>query len=139
MPTTAAGKASARPATPCPPGATFGPLPSNLFLKAGTATKEEMLASVERGIWVSRFWYTRPIHPLKVIVTGMTRDGTFLIENGKITSPIKNLRFTQSYLDALNQVELIGGETALHSALIGASRVPALKIKSWNFSGATEF
>ena len=122
-----------------PAGATFGPLPSNLFLKAGTATKEEMLASVERGIWVSRFWYTRPTHPLKVIVTGMTRDGTFLIENGKITSPIKNLRFTQSYLDALNQVELIGRETALHSALIGASRVPALKVKSWNFSGATEF
>lgn len=122
-----------------PAGATFGPLPSNLFLKAGTATKEEMLASVEQGIWVSRFWYTRPTHPLKVIVTGMTRDGTFLIENGKITAPIKNLRFTQSYLDALNQVELIGGETALHSALIGASRVPALKVRSWNFSGATEF
>lgn len=122
-----------------PAGATFGPLPSNLFLKAGTATKEEMLASVERGIWVSRFWYTRPTHPLKVIVTGMTRDGTFLIEHGKITSPIKNLRFTQSYLDALNQVELIGRETALHSAIIGVSRVPALKVRSWNFSGATEF
>jgi len=114
-------------------------VPSNMFLKPGAATKEEMLASVERGIWVSRFWYTRPVHPLKVIVTGMTRDGTFLIEKGKITAPIKNLRFTQSYLEALNQVEMIGRETSLHSAMVGVSRVPALKIKSWNFSGATEF
>jgi len=122
-----------------PAGMTFGPIPSNMFLKAGTATKEEMLASVERGIWVSRFWYTRPVHPLKVLVTGMTRDGTFLIEKGKITAPIKNLRFTQSYLEALNQVEMSGKETSLHSAIIGVSRVPALKIKSWNFSGATEF
>jgi PmbA protein len=122
-----------------PAGMTFGPIPSNMFLKPGTASKEEMLASVERGIWVSRFWYTRPVHPLKVLVTGMTRDGTFLIEKGKITAPIKNLRFTQSYLEALNQVEMIGKETSLHSAIIGVSRVPALKIKSWNFSGATEF
>ena len=96
-----------------PAGATYGPLPMNLFLKAGDATREDMLASVERGIWVSRFWYTRPVHPLKVIVTGMTRDGTFLIEKGKITAPIKNLRFTQSYLDALNQVEMISRETRL--------------------------
>jgi PmbA protein len=122
-----------------PAGVTFGPIPSNMFLKPGTATKEEMLASVKRGVWVSRFWYTRPVHPLKVLVTGMTRDGTFLIENGKITAPIKNLRFTQSYLEALNQADMIGKETNLHSAIIGVSRVPALKVKSWNFSGATEF
>ncbi len=131
------GKASTGHALPA--GLTFGSFPSNMFLRAGTATKEEMLSSVERGLWVSRFWYTRPVHPLKVIVTGMTRDGTFLIEKGKITAPIKNLRFTQSYLEALNQVELIGGETSLHAAMIGVSRVPAIKVRSWNFSGATEF
>jgi PmbA protein len=122
-----------------PAGATFGPLPANLFLKAGDATAAEMVASTERGIWVSRFWYTRPVHPLKVIVTGMTRDGTFLIEKGKIAAPIKNLRFTQSYLDALNQVEAISRETRLLPGIIGVNRVPTLKVKSWNFSGATEF
>lgn len=122
-----------------PAAVTFGPVPSNMFLAAGNASKEEMLASVERGIWVSRFWYTRPVHPLRVIVTGMTRDGTFLIEKGKITAPVRNLRFTQSYLDAMNQVELIGGETRLHEAIAGVSRVPALKIRSWAFTGATEF
>ena len=122
-----------------PAGATFGPLSSNLFLKAGDATRDDMLASVERGIWVSRLWYTCPVHPLKLIVTGMTRDGTFLIEKGKITAPIKNLRFTQSYLDALSQVEMISRETRLLPGMIGVSRVPSLKVKSWNFSGATEF
>jgi len=122
-----------------PAGATYGPLPMNLFLNAGGATPDDMLASTERGIWVSRFWYTRPVHPLKVIVTGMTRDGTFLVEKGKITAPIKNLRFTQSYLDALNQVELISRQTRLMPGMIGVSRVPSLKVKSWNFSGATEF
>jgi PmbA protein len=122
-----------------PAGTTYGPLPMNMFFKAGNATREEMIASVERGIWVSRFWYTRPVHPLKIIVTGMTRDGTFLIENGKITSPIKNLRFTQGYLDALNQIDMISSETRLLPGIIGVSRVPTLKVRGWNFSGATEF
>jgi len=122
-----------------PAGATYGPLPMNLFLKPGSASVDDMLSSVERGIWVSRFWYTRPVHPLKVIVTGMTRDGTFLIEGGKITSPIKNLRFMQSYLDALSQVEMISSETRLLHGMIGVSRVPTLKVKGWTFSGATEF
>jgi predicted Zn-dependent protease len=122
-----------------PAGATYGPLPMNLFLKPGDATREDMLASIERGIWVSRFWYTRPVHPLKLIVTGMTRDGTFLIEKGKITAPIKNLRFTQSYLDALSNVEMISSETRLLPGIVGVSRVPTLKVRSWTFSGATEF
>ena len=131
------GKASTGHALPA--GATYGPLPMNLFMKAGDASRDDMLASVERGIWVSRFWYTRPVHPLKLIVTGMTRDGTFLIEKGKLTSPIKNLRFTHSYLDALNNVEMISSKTRLLPGLIGVSRVPALKVNSWTFSGATEF
>jgi predicted Zn-dependent protease len=122
-----------------PAGATFGPVPSNMFLKPGDATKDQMLASVEKGIWVSRFWYTRPVHPLKVIVTGMTRDGTFLIEKGKITAPIKNLRFTHGYVDALNNIDMIGRETKLLPAIAGVNRVPALKVRSWNFSGVTEF
>lgn len=122
-----------------PAGATFGPIPMNMFLGTGTATKKDMLANTKRGIWVSRFWYTRPVHPLKVVVTGMTRDGTFLIENGELTRPVKNLRFTHSYLDALNCVELIGREATLHQAIGGVSRVPALKIARWNFTGASEY
>ena len=122
-----------------PAGETFGPIPSNMFLGTGSATRDEMIASTERGVWVSRFWYTRPVHPLMVMMTGMTRDGTFLIENGAIKGPIKNLRFTQSYLDAMNQVEMIGRESRLLPLFGGACRVPALKIKAWNFTGGTEF
>ncbi|MDO8671032.1 MAG: metallopeptidase TldD-related protein [Dehalococcoidia bacterium] len=122
-----------------PPGDTFGPIPCNLFLKPGAATKEEMIRSTKRGIMVTRFHYTRQVHPLSVTVTGMTRDGTFLIENGEITRPIKNLRFTQSYLDALNNVEMIGRETKLHREFFPYNRIPALKIGSWSFVSATQY
>jgi predicted Zn-dependent protease len=119
-----------------PAGYTYGPMPFNMFLGTGDATKDEMIAATERGVWVSRFWYTRPVHPLNVVLTGMTRDGTFLIEAGKIVGPVKNLRFTQSYLEAMNNVEMIGRESRL---LPSYWRVPALRIGGWNFTGATEF
>ena len=122
-----------------PAGETFGPMPGNMFMATGDATKADMLASTKRGIWVSRFWYTRPVHPLNVVLTGMTRDGTFLIEDGKIVAPVKNLRFTQSYLEAMNQVEMIGRESRLLPSFAGSCRVPALKIRDWSFTGATEF
>ena len=122
-----------------PAGSTFGPIPSNMFLTTGDATIDEMVESTKKGIFVSRFWYTRPVHPLNVVVTGMTRDGTFLIEDGKITSPVKNLRFTQSYLEAMNRVEAIGKETMLHQAIAGVSRIPALKIAKWTFTGVSEY
>jgi predicted Zn-dependent protease len=109
-----------------------------MFMATGDATKEEMLASTKRGIWVSRFWYTRPVHPLTVLLTGMTRDGTFLIADGKIVAPVNNLRFTQSYLEAMNQVEALGKTSMLMPSFGGCCRVPALKIRNWNFTGATE-
>ena len=69
----------------------------------------------------------------------MTRDGTFEIKNGEITRPIKNLRFTQSVLEALSQVESIGSEIKLEKAWVGGNLVPALKIRDFEFTGATEF
>ena len=121
-----------------PAGETYGAIPCNMFMATGDSTKEEMLASTSRGIWVSRFWYTRTVHPLNVVLTGMTRDGTFLIEDGKIVAPVNNLRFTQSYLEAMNNVEAIGRESRLMPHIGGACRVPALKVKGWNFTGATQ-
>jgi predicted Zn-dependent protease len=120
-----------------PAGETFGPVPGNMFMATGDATKDEMLASTKRGIWVSRFWYTRPVHPMTVVMTGMTRDGTFLIEDGKIVAPVHNLRFTQSYLEAMNNVESIGREARLLSGFGTVCTVPALKVRDWNFTGAT--
>jgi predicted Zn-dependent protease len=118
---------------------TFGPLAFNLFMAPGEASLEEMIASTERGLYITRFWYTRLVHPSDCVVTGMTRDGVFLITDGEISHPVKNLRFTQSYVEALNNVEAVGNETLLLAEGDGRMlfRVPALKIRAFNFTGST--
>jgi predicted Zn-dependent protease len=118
---------------------TYGPLPGNLFLKAGKDSKDQMLASMDRGLWVTRFHYVNPVHPLKTILTGMTRDGTFWIENGEIKGATKNLRFTQNALEALSAVQMISEETKLSRSFFGGIRVPALRIDRFAFTGVTEF
>lgn len=131
------GKQSTGHALPAPN--TFGPMPFNMFMATGAGAKDELLKGTKRGLWVTRFHYTRPVHPLKVIVTGMTRDGTFLIEDGEITRPVKNFRFTQSYLDAFSHTETVAATDKLITGLGGAVRVPAIKVSSFNFTGATNF
>ncbi len=131
------GKASTGHGLPSPN--IFGPIPAHTFMAPGESSKEEMLASMERGLWVTRFHYTRPVHPKLVIITGMTRDGTFLVEKGEIAYPIKNLRFTQSYLEALANVEAVSRETRLQQNWFGGTRTPALKLAEFEFTGATEF
>jgi PmbA protein len=133
------GKTSTGHALPAP--SAFGPFPLHVFFGPGQATLEEMIASTERGLYVTRFHYTRPAEPKRVVVTGMTRDGTFLIENGEIAYPVKNLRFTQSYLESLNHLEMIGKEPHLLPSMWGLARqsVPALKLGKFTFTGATEF
>ncbi len=114
------------------------PVASNLFMLEGDRSVEEMIASTERGLFITRFFYTRLAHNRRCVMTGMTRDGTFLIENGEIAGPVKDLRFTQSYVDALAQVEAVGREAKLVLNEVGfATRVPALKLASFNFTGVT--
>jgi len=117
-----------------------GPYAEHMFMAPSNTLKSEMIKGVERGIWVTRFWYTRVVHPMKVLITGMTRDGTFLIENGEVTKPVKNFRFTTSYLDALNNVRAISRETKLfRDDWSGASRrVPALLVDGFRFTGVTQ-
>jgi predicted Zn-dependent protease len=131
------GKTSTGHALPAPN--TFGPLPMNMFMHAGEATKEDMIKSTRRGILVTRFWYTRPIHPLRCIITGTTRDGTFFISDGEIIHPIKNLRFTESYLKTLSNTISIARATKLESNGFGANRVPAIKVAKFMFTGVTEY
>ena len=131
------GKRSTGHGLPAPN--TFGPFPMNIFMAPGEATKDEMLASTERGLWITRFHYVNILHPLRAVLTGMTRDGTFLIENGELARPVKNLRFTQNILEALSRVEMIGREAKLEKAWVGGNLVPALKISAFEFTGATEF
>lgn len=122
-----------------PPPNPEGAFPLNLFLGTGDASVEEMIASTKRGLLVTKFHYSNVVHPIETTITGMTRDGTWLIEDGQVTHPVKNLRFTQSILEALSNVEMIGRDSVLASEFFfSASRVPALKISSFNFTSASD-
>ena len=114
------------------------PIASNLFMRPGDKSVEELIASTENGLYITRFFYTRLSHNRGCVMTGMTRDGTFLIEGGEIRYPVKDLRFTQSYVDALNAVDGVGDEAKLVLNEVGfATRVPAIKLDSFNFTGVT--
>ena len=128
-----AGRESTGHGLPAPN--TEGPFAVNLFMQPGTAAKAELASDIKRGIWVTRFWYVRIVHPKASIITGMTREGTFLIENGRITRPVKDLRFTQSVLEALQGTLALSRSTKLEiGEFIGASRVPAVRLKAFTFT-----
>ncbi|MCZ7532231.1 MAG: metallopeptidase TldD-related protein [Acidimicrobiia bacterium] len=111
----------------------------NLFFGEGTWSEEDLIAHVERGIYVSTFNYCRVLDPKTVVVTGLTRNGTFMIENGAITGAVTNLRFTQSFIDALGpgRVKGIGanGRFAAGEDESGTVHTPTFHLASWNFTG----
>lgn len=129
------GKESTGHALPAPN--VHGPMPLNLFMAPGDVTLEEMVASTGRGVLVTRFHYTNPVHPVRTVITGMTRDGTYLIEDGKIVRPVKNLRFTESIVRALSHVVQVGGERKFQAGYFGGALVPAIKVEGFTFTGAT--
>lgn len=115
-----------------------GSLALNLFMAGGDQTVAEMIAGTKKGLFITRFWYTRVVHPRDCVITGMTRDGVTMIENGRLTRPVKNLRFTQSYIEALANVVAVSRQPKiLFNDFAGAVSVPALKIKDFNFTGLT--
>ncbi|MGB9888950.1 MAG: TldD/PmbA family protein [Anaerolineae bacterium] len=119
--------------------ASAGPASLHPMMGAGEHTVEEMIAATDYGLYVTRFHYTRVVHPRQAVITGMTRDGTFLIERGEITVPVRNLRFTQSYVEALANVEMVGRKVHSERPDFTVVRAPALKISAFHFTGATEF
>ena len=122
-----------------PPPNPDGPFPLHLFMDTGDATVDEMIRSTERGLLVTRFHYSNIVNPMESSITGMTRDGTFLIEGGEVVGPVRNLRFTQSILGALSSVSMVGREAHLASEFFfSASRVPALKVDEFHFSGVSD-
>ena len=131
-----AGTGSTGHALPAPN--LIGPLPLNLFMAPGSTAREELIAGVDRGVWVTRFHYINPVHPKKAILTGMTKDGTFLIENGRLSRPLMNFRFTQAIPEAFSDVRAISDSTKLlPGEFVGSNRVPALHLGSFNFTGVT--
>ncbi|MFW6437737.1 MAG: metallopeptidase TldD-related protein [Armatimonadota bacterium] len=118
-----------------PPSSTWGPVPFNVFFESGDSSVSDMIAATERGLLVTRFHYTNMLDPSAAVLTGMTRDGTFLIEDGEVVGGVRNLRFTESLLEALSRVDMIGSEGWLGDY----AWAPALRIRDFRFSGTTEF
>jgi predicted Zn-dependent protease len=123
-----------------------GEMPANIVFAPredspgnGTKTIEAMIASTERGVYVTRLWYIREVDPYEKIVTGMTRDGTFLIENGKIKNGIRNFRFNQSLISMLSNVDAMSVPVRASGEESFDMVVPAMKVKDFHFTEVTKF
>jgi predicted Zn-dependent protease len=114
---------------------TVGPVATHLAMEPGDRSAEELVAEVRRGLYVTRFWYVREVHPLRTVITGMTREGTFRIEDGRVTTPVRDLRFTQSIVGALADVRGISRERRLEIPDEGtATLAPWLHLGRFHFS-----
>lgn len=121
-----------------PPPNPWGPRPWHLLMEPGTATLDDLVAGCERGLYVSRFHYTNVVHPKQTTITGMTRNGTYLVEDGRIVAAVRDLRFTQSVLAALSTVEAVGGDVEVVSdAFSGSTAAPALRLAAFTFTSGT--
>lgn len=118
------------------------PAPANLIMAGGENSLEEMIASTERGVLLTRFWYIRGLNPRNISYTGLSRDGTFLIENGRISRPVNNFRFNQSLVEMLQNVEMIGPAVRVaaseNSSVSTPIVVPALKVKDFVLSSVSD-
>ena len=122
---------------------TPGPVNQVIEATGPTASVEEMIKATPRGLLVSRFWYIRSVDPRTMLFTGLTRDGVWFIENGKIQHPVRNFRFNQSVLDLLapGNVEMIGTPERTSSSESqgrGATVTPAFKLKAFHFTSQSE-
>lgn len=115
------------------------PNPSNIIMEGGSTSLEEMIKSTERGILVSRLWYIRMVDPQSLLLTGLTRDGTYYIENGKIMFPVKNFRFNESPVIMLNNVEALGKpERTISVESYRSYMIPPMKIRDFTFTSLSD-
>ncbi len=119
------------------------PFPGNAIMDGGTTSLEDMIKDTKRGVLVTRFWYIRPVDPQTLLYTGLTRDGTFFIENGKIKHPIKNFRFNESPIIMLNNLEALGKQVRCVTSEGGPGGgggllIPYMKIRDFTFSSLSD-
>ncbi len=117
-----------------PPDNSYGPYPKAMVLGAGDKSVDEMISSTQSGIYITRFWYLNFLNPMETLVTGYTRDGTFLIENGRITKPVVDMRIQQSMLEAFSNAEMISSEQRLIPQYGALMLIPFMKINNFNLS-----
>lgn len=117
----------------------IGEAPMNIVIRGGGHTLDQLIASTGRGILVTRLWYIREVDPYEKIMTGMTRDGTFLIENGEVVCGVRNFRFNQSVIELLRNVEAMTAEERASGEEAFDMVVPAMKVANFNFTEVTRF
>jgi PmbA protein len=117
----------------------YGEAPMNLVFSGGASSVEKMVASTDRGLLVTRLWYIREVDPYEKVMTGMTRDGLFLVENGRVTGAVKNFRFNQSLIEMLKNVELMSPAARTTGEESFEMVVPAMKVREFHFSEVTKF
>jgi predicted Zn-dependent protease len=117
----------------------MGEAPVNLVFGGGTSSVDEMLRSTDRGILVTRLWYIRDVDPYEKVLTGMTRDGTFLVQDGKVAGGVRNFRFNQSVLEMLSNVEMMGAAVRTAGEESFEMVVPPMKVRDFHFSEVTKF
>ena len=117
----------------------YGEAPMNLVFAGGDSSLDKMIASTDRGLLVTRLWYIREVDPYEKVMTGMTRDGLFLVEKGKVTSAVRNFRFNQSILAMLRSVEQLGPSVRATGEEAFEMVVPAMKVRDFHFSEVTKF
>src|SRR5882757_6403358 len=117
----------------------YGEAPMNLVFSGGNSSVDEMVRSTERGVLVTRLWYIREVDPYEKVLTGMTRDGTFLVENGRVAGGIRNFRFNQNILEMLSNVEMLGPAVRAAGEESFEMVVPAMKVNNFHFSEVTKF
>ncbi|MGA8144460.1 MAG: TldD/PmbA family protein [Candidatus Acidiferrales bacterium] len=117
----------------------YGEAPMNLVFSGGDKSVDEMIRSTERGVLVTRLWYIREVDPYEKVLTGMTRDGTFLVENGRVAGGIRNFRFNQNILEMLSNVEMMGPAVRAAGEESFEMVVPAMKVNNFHFSEVTKF
>lgn len=119
----------------------MGEMPVNIVFgePAQPQTVDKMISLTERGVLVTRLWYIREVDPYEKILTGMTRDGTFLVKNGKVTGGVRNFRFNQSLIHMLSNVEAMGKPVRASGEESFDMVAPAMKVKEFNFTEVTKF
>jgi len=137
-----AGSGATTTANAIPGGASMGSIPYNPRLVAGDTAPEDLVAGIERGLLVTQFHYCRVLEPKSLVVTGLTRNGTFLIEDGEVAGAVGNMRFTQSFVHALGpgNVLAVGDDDRHANGEFGPGMiiVPSLRLASWNFTGGAK-
>ena len=117
----------------------YGEAPMNLVFGGGDSPIEKMVSSTGRGLLVTRLWYIREVDPYEKVMTGMTRDGLFLVENGQVTGAVRNFRFNQSLIEMLKNVELLGPAVRATGEEAFEMVVPAMRVRGFHFSEVTKF